>query len=111
MTSVEALTNILVGLKRHLRGEHHAATRAIVVDAADQVCRVMMAGVQSDPYNSWRRMEAVASGKAAKMKNILAQPQLANIARGLIMQLGEHARLPEPLLAQIDDHLGQCDAC
>ena len=50
-TSAEALTNVLVGLKRYLRGETHSARRAILVDAAEGVCRAVMAQRQAESPN------------------------------------------------------------
>lgn len=108
--SVEALTNILVGLKRSLRGEDHAAMRAIVCDAGDQVCRVLRSGAQSDPYNPWRRLEINAPQQAAQMKHVFSQSQVANMARGLILQLATCVNLPPPLLGEIERHLELCDA-
>ena len=109
-TSNEALTNILVGLKRYLRGEEQAAARAIVVDGAELTCRVMMLGQQSDPYNPWRRMEHSSSETEGEMKAILRQPNLPLIARDLVAALAKRTTLPRALCAEIQRHLDMCDA-
>jgi lincosamide nucleotidyltransferase B/F len=109
-TSNEALTNILVGLKRYLRGEEQAAARAIVVDGGELVCGVMMAAQQSDPYNPWRRMEVTSADTASEMKAILQQTHLPFIARDLVAALAQRTALPQPLCAEIQRHLDMCDA-
>lgn len=109
-TSNEALTNILVGLKRYLRGEEQAAARAIVVDGAELTCRVMMLGQQSDPYNPWRRMEHSSSETEGEMKAILRQPNLPLIARDLVAALAKRTTLPTALCEELQRHLDMCDA-
>jgi lincosamide nucleotidyltransferase B/F len=109
-TSTEALTNVLVGLKRYLRGEVLAASRAIRVDAAELVCRVMMGGGQPDPFNPWRRMESVSIANGERMTALLNDTRLPQTARGLMLELAKSVTLPLPLCAQIEHHLDLCDA-
>lgn len=109
-TSTEALTNLLIGLKRFLRGEEQAAKRAISGDAAELVCRVMMAGQQSDPYNSWRRMEFSSPGAASEIDTLLRQGHLPTLANDLMAALAKRASLPTPLCAEIQRHIEACNA-
>lgn len=106
----EALTNILIGLKRYLRGEHHAARRAIVVDAAEHTCRAIMADHKSDAFNPWRRMEFEHPANSVEMQTILDQPSLPQIVRGLLIALGSRATLPKPFTDEIERHLDVCNA-
>jgi lincosamide nucleotidyltransferase B/F len=108
--ATEALTNILIGLKRHLRGEELAARRMIVSDAADQVCRVLAADLQGDPYNPWRRIEALNPDLANSLAHTLQQTKLSDVARGLIALLACKLDLPAVLCAEIQRHLDLCDA-
>lgn len=106
----EALTNLLVGLKRYLRGEKQAASRSIKVDAAENICRVMMVGLQSDIYNPWRRMEVINPETAHELNVILQQSHLPEIASDLMVALAKRTTLPQPLCAEIQRHLDLCDA-
>jgi hypothetical protein len=108
--ATEALTNILVGLKRQMRGEDLAARRAILVDAADQVCQVMRAGGQSDPFNAWRRIEFDHPALAHEMAAILAHVDLRDSARGLVQALRQRTDLPSALSAEIQRHLDVANA-
>lgn len=108
--ATEAMTNILVGLKRFLRGEIHASRRAIMVDAAEGVARAMMVGKQADPYNPWRRMELVQPDIAAQLEAILAQPSPVEAARSLLALLTNKIDVAPFLSDDIQRHLDLCDA-
>jgi hypothetical protein len=109
-TITEAMTNILVGLKRHLRGEIHAARQSITVHAAHGVCRALMAGQQGDPYNPWRRIELLQPAIAAKLEAIMTQSSPVEAARGLLALLADGFDLAPALSDEIQRHLDQCDA-
>jgi hypothetical protein len=109
-TATEAITNILIGLKRYLRGEEHAARRAICVDASDQVCRVLMAGGQADPYNPWRRIESRSPEVADALAKAFGQARLSDVVRGLLDLLSQRTNLPTALVDEINRHLDLCDA-
>jgi lincosamide nucleotidyltransferase B/F len=109
-TATEAMTNILVGLKRHLRGEEQAARRAIIGDAAEQVARVLMTGNQADPYNPWRRIEQKDPAVAGELTLALQKARLGDTAKGLMAALARKAALPAALEDEIKRHLELCDA-
>jgi hypothetical protein len=108
--AIEAMTNMLVGLKRYLRGERLAAFRAVNVDGADQICRVLQANISDDPFNPWRRIETTNPDRARSLEKVLASGDAAVAARALMALLGAHMPLPSPLCAQIKAHLDMCDA-
>jgi lincosamide nucleotidyltransferase len=109
-TASEAMTNILVGLKRYLRGEQHSARRAIVVDAGEQICRVLMADRQADPYNPWRRLEKFNPTIADELATALTQSRTCDVARHLMCALRQRTSLPSALEDEINRHLDLCDA-
>jgi hypothetical protein len=108
--ATEAMTNILVGLKRYMRGEKLAAFRAICVDGADQICRALQANHGDDLFNPWRRIETTNPDTARSLEKALACGDAALAARALMALLAAHMTLPVPLTAQIKAHLELCDA-
>jgi hypothetical protein len=108
--AVEAMTNILVGLKRLLRGEGLSASRAICVDAAHQVCALMQDNDKADPFNPWRRLETHHAQIAAKLAHALSGDEPAQSARRLMDILRDHVQVPEALDQEIRAHLDQYHA-
>jgi hypothetical protein len=108
--AVEAMTNILVGLKRYLRGEKLAASRAISVDAVDQVARVLQANKGEDLFNPWRRIEATNSNTARELQTALDAGDPPRVARKLTELISAKVTVPTPLLDEVQSHLDACDA-
>jgi hypothetical protein len=107
----EALSNLLVGLLRHRRGERLAAMRMVQVYALDRVLewidrheRIEEAGATAlrDPFNADRRFEARHPRRAADLAlwapGIDATPQAA---LALVAQLEEMAPLPTVVVQRI----------
>ena len=68
----EALSNLLVGLQRHARGERLAAMRMVQVSALDRVLELLERGggppsAQRDPFNVDRRVELRLPAAAANL--------------------------------------------
>jgi hypothetical protein len=108
--AVEAMTNILVGLKRYLRGEKLSAFRAIAVDAGDQVARVLQANEGDDPFNPWRRIEMTNQRAARELQAAVDAGEPAKMARALVSLLSASVTLPQPLLDEVKAHLDLCNA-
>lgn len=69
----EALTNLYVGMRRELRGEHLSAMRFIQVYAVDQVLALLRLDprhqqVQTDPFDGTRRIEQTAHAHALPLE-------------------------------------------
>jgi lincosamide nucleotidyltransferase B/F len=106
----EAMTNILIGLKRYLRGEKLSARNMIAGDAATHVCKALAQGEQSDPFNPWRRLELMHPSAAREVEQALSHSFVPEIARALVATMRSRVDLPTPLLKEIDHHLRACDA-
>lgn len=106
----EALCNILIGLKRYLRGERLAAWRMIGVDSSELVCRALQSGAQADDFNPWRRIESLNPKAAHTMQFARDSCDAPNFARALIGVLHSFGPLPLALMAEIEAHLELCDA-
>jgi hypothetical protein len=109
----EALTNLLIGLKRYLRGEKLAAWRCIGVDAADLACRALKAmgpsKAEADLFNPWRRLELTHGDLARTMETALKSNHEPTVARYLLQMLA-HPTDDTSLTDQIQAHLELCDA-
>ena len=72
----EALTNLLVGLHRELRGERLAAARFIQVYAVDRVLALARltepATAQRDPFEATRRVETAFPALAGPLRRMVA---------------------------------------
>lgn len=108
--SIEAMTNILVGLKRYLRGEKLSAWRCICVDGADQVCRALQANGGDDPYNPWRRLEVSNALMAAQLGDAIGKHDAVHAARALVGLLVKASHIPKPILDEVNAHLDLADA-
>jgi hypothetical protein len=108
--ALEATTNILVGLKRLLRGETLAARQAICVFAADQVCALLQANNKADPFNAWRQLDIRHPDIASKMSHALNSDGTAASARALLRLIGDKIEVPGALHAEILAHLEAYDA-
>jgi lincosamide nucleotidyltransferase B/F len=101
----EALTNVLVGLKRLLRGEFLAAHQAICVHAADHVCALLVGQHKADAYNPWRRLEACQPDISAALTNALSYDDPALTAQELVTLIGNAHAIPDALGFEIKNHL------
>lgn len=108
--SIEAMTNILVGLKRYLRGEHLSAWRCICVDAMEQVCLLLRNSCGADPFNPWRRLEADDPAIASQLQQAMSANDAVQVARGLVKILSERPSVPSALLDEVATYLDLCDA-
>jgi lincosamide nucleotidyltransferase B/F len=108
--SIEATTNILVGLKRYLRGEKLSARRCICVDALEQVCLLLQNSTGADPFNPWRRIETHSPVIASQLQSAISEVNPARVARGLIEILSERQSVPTRLIDEVKAHLDLCDA-
>jgi hypothetical protein len=109
----EALSNLLVGLLRHRRGEHLAAMRMVQVYALDRVLEWIdrhesaAAGVSRDPFTADRRFERRHPGRVADLASwapgIDATPQAA---LALLAQLERMAPLPAAVVQRIRELAG-----
>jgi hypothetical protein len=109
-TCDEALTNILIGLKRYLRGEKLSAQRMISGHAADLVCQSLAAGNQGDRFNPWRRIEQAKADYAVELEDALDAKTPPMVARALVEILAKRWQLSEALVEEIKKHLELCDA-
>lgn len=104
----EALSNLLVGLQRHRRGEHLAAMRMVQVYALDRLLDLIdqlqhpVAGVARDPFNADRRFEFRHPAERAMLVQcaggVEATPQAA---RALLARLEQLVPLPPAVVARI----------
>lgn len=104
----EALSNLLVGLLRHRRGERLAAMRMVQGHALDRVLEWLdrhepaARGVSRDPFNADRRFEARHPAHAADLARwapgLDGTPQAA---LALLEQLERMAPLPAAVVARI----------
>ena len=108
--SIEATTNILVGLKRYLRGEKLSAWRCICGDACEQVCLLLQASSGADQFNPWRRLEIGNPVIASQLQKAMIENDPARVARGLIKILSERPSVPRALLNEVTTYLDRCDA-
>jgi lincosamide nucleotidyltransferase B/F len=108
--SIEAMTNILVGLKRYLRGEKLSAWRCICVDAMEQVCLVLQASSGSDIFNPWRGLEVSNPAIAGQLQAAIIDNDPARVARGLVTILSQRSSVPKALLNEVIAYLDFCDA-
>jgi hypothetical protein len=108
--AVEATTNILVGLKRYVRGEKLSARRCICVDALEQVCLLLQASSGADVFNPWRRLEASNPEIASQLQSAINQNDPARVALGLIEILSARQSVPTALIDEVKAHLELCDA-
>jgi hypothetical protein len=113
----EALSNLLVGLQRYLRGERVAAMRMVQVYAMDRVMELIDAveahapGVSRDPFTADRRFELRHPARASDVRGwapgIDHTPQAA---LALLDELARHQTLPEAVAARIRALAAQCGA-
>lgn len=106
----EALSNLMVGLQRHARGERLAAMRLVQVYALDRVLELLEqqqpmpddAGAVRDPFNVERRIEA-RSALAASALPLWAggYEQTVPAALSLLATLQAHAQVP----AAVAEHI------
>jgi hypothetical protein len=108
--SIEATTNVLVGLKRYLRGEKLSARRCICVDALEQVCLLLQNSSRADIFNPWRRLEVSNPVIASQLQQAINENYPARVARILIGILSEWPSVPRALLNDVKAHLDLCDA-
>jgi lincosamide nucleotidyltransferase B/F len=108
--SIEATTNILVGLKRYWRGEKLSAWRCICGDALEQVCLLLQASSGSDVFNPWRRLETSNPVVAGVLQKAINQTDAAHVARHLFEILLHQPSVPKPLLNEVKMYLELCDA-
>jgi lincosamide nucleotidyltransferase B/F len=101
----EALTNILVGLKRLMRGENLAAHQAICVNAANFVCALLVGQQKADAYNPWRRLEARHPDVSAALTSALAYVDPAMTAKALVALIRDTHSIPEAMDREIEHHL------
>lgn len=109
----EALSNLLVGLLRHRRGERLAAMRMVQGHALDRVLEWLdrhepgAAGISRDPFNADRRFEARHPARAADLARwapgLEATPQAA---LALLEQLERMAPLPAAVVRRIRELAG-----
>lgn len=106
----EALSNLIVGLQRHARGERLAAMRLVQVYALDRVLELLEqqqpwpADVRSarDPFNVERRIEARSAALAASLPVWAGgYAQTVPAALSLLATLQTHARVPEAVAGHI----------
>ncbi|NJR20201.1 MAG: hypothetical protein HC777_01020, partial [Hyphomonadaceae bacterium] len=109
----EALTILLVGLKRCLRGEESAALWCVGTEASALVCRYLKAAdpcSQADGFNPWRRLEETHPEIAQKMSAIRRMSHTSTMVRTLLGLLASDGQSDTDLLAHIHAHLDLCDA-
>jgi hypothetical protein len=110
----EALTNILIGLKRYLRGEKLAAWQCVGVDGFGLVCRYLKAcganTAEGDRFNPWRRLEVTHPDLSATLHHVLRDTSIPRVARELMALLDDEHGDVLHLKAEIQSHLGWCDA-
>jgi hypothetical protein len=106
----EAYCNILIGLKRYLRGEKLSAWRCIAVDAGELVCKAVYSREQADAFNPWRRLEMTDPNLATQIQVLLDGQDLRKMVRALLVLLDGLGTPPLALIQQINLHLDQCDA-
>jgi hypothetical protein len=112
----EALSNLLVGLMRHARGERLAAMRMVQVCALDRVLELAgrpsdpsACAVAADPFNADRRIEARCPALAAQL------PVWAGGYRGtvpaalaLLDWLQSHHAVPDAVAGRIRELAAAC---
>lgn len=103
----EALSNLLIGLQRHARGEKLAAMRMVQVYALDRVLELLDAQSSSaprDPFNVDRRVEQRNPG-LAQMLPRLAGGYEATVPAALAMLevLEQQAQVPQALSRHLRD--------
>jgi hypothetical protein len=108
-TCDEALTNILIGLKRYLRGEKLSAQRMISGYAADLVCQALAAGNQQDHFDPWRRIEQGHAEYAVELEHALGCNNPPLVAAALLEILAKRWQLSQALVEEIKKHLELCD--
>ncbi len=104
----EALSNLLVGLHRHRRGEHLAAMRMVQVHALDRLMELIdqlqppARGVARDPFSADRRFEFRHPAELAMLRlcagGIEATPQAA---LAMLARLEQLVPLPPAVVARI----------
>jgi hypothetical protein len=112
--AAEALSNILIGLKRFIRGEHLAGWQAIVVNAGEQAASALHAGVngpKADPYNALRRIETRDPEVGGAMQALLGPiAHTPAAARALLHILDARFAISWPMKAEIERHLDMIHA-
>ncbi len=106
----EALSNLIVGLQRHARGERLAAMRMVQVYALDRVLELLEQQQPSigdiwsarDPFNVERRIEARSAEVAASLPTWAGgYDQTVPAALSLLATLQMHANVP----AAVAEHI------
>jgi hypothetical protein len=105
----EALSNLVVGLMRHARGEHLAAMRMVQVYALDRVLELVAKRATpnpqapTDPFNPDRRIER---RHPDLLPNIgvwaVGYPGTVCAARALLQWLCEHHAVPQAVASHIE---------
>jgi hypothetical protein len=109
----EALSNLVVGLMRHARGERLAAMRMVQVYALDRVLELaagadLAAGV--DPFNPDRRIEARAPALAACLPRMAGgYDHTVPAARVLLQWLQMHHEVPTAVALHIEALAAACE--
>jgi hypothetical protein len=113
----EALSNLLVGLQRYLRGERVAAMRMVQVYAMDRLMELIDAaephasGVSRDPFTADRRFELRHPARASDVRRWAPGiDRMPEAALALLDELGRHQALPEAVAARIRALAAQCGA-
>jgi hypothetical protein len=106
----EALSNLIVGLQRHARGERLAAMRMIQVFALDRVLELLehsqpeqsASSSARDPFNIDRRIEQ-RSAQLAQTLPLMASGYAHTIpaALALLETLEQHTHVPQPAAQHI----------
>jgi hypothetical protein len=109
----EALSNLMVGLMRHARGERLAAMRMVQVYALDRVlalaARSQPANGHADAFNIERRLEARCPELATQLPAWAAGYDGTVVAaRSLLAWLRQRYVVPSAVVERIDD---LADAC
>jgi hypothetical protein len=105
----EALSNLLVGLMRHARGEHLAAMRLVQVHALDRVLELResrgagRAEVRRDPFAIDRRVEQRQVDVAPLLRDAAGGIGSTPVAaRALLAELRRWVALPEAITSRIE---------
>ncbi|KPF70442.1 hypothetical protein IP84_01560 [beta proteobacterium AAP99] len=111
----EALSNLLVGLQRYLRGERVAAMRMVQVYAMDRVMELIdtaephAPGVSRDPFTADRRFERRHPARASDVQRWAPGiDRTPEAALALLDELARHQPLPEAMLVRIRALAAQC---
>jgi hypothetical protein len=113
----EALSNLLVGLMRHARGERLAAMRMVQVFALDRVLQLATLDGQregvaaaADPFNVDRRLELRCPELAAHLRTWAGgYAGTVSAARSLLTWLLARHAIPAPVVSRIEALADACD--